>query len=183
MCDRDGIPIKRYAPNAKPNECEDDIVELLGKPATAQPAPGVDEGELPELAPEASPTSETNNESSAMHKPEKEEEVEEVELLAAVAAPTIAANELFDPSTSSSAPIAAETDENPSVTHDKQEEKDLEDSEAKISPPVDATPTEQPSSVAPTDPPTTSSVPSNEDVVVESPRASEPEKLEQVDQE
>lgn len=34
LCDRDGIPIKRYAPPTKPNDCEEDIVALLNKPAS-----------------------------------------------------------------------------------------------------------------------------------------------------
>jgi len=38
LCNRDGIPIKRYAPTTKPNECEADIVALLNTPATANAA-------------------------------------------------------------------------------------------------------------------------------------------------
>lgn len=34
LCDRDGVPIKRYAPPTKPNDCEEDIVALLNKPAS-----------------------------------------------------------------------------------------------------------------------------------------------------
>jgi len=39
LCDRDGIPVKRYSPQSKPNECEADIVELLGKKATKEFTP------------------------------------------------------------------------------------------------------------------------------------------------
>jgi len=34
LCDRDGIPYKRYAPTTKPLDFEDDIIALLKKPAT-----------------------------------------------------------------------------------------------------------------------------------------------------
>lgn len=34
LCDRDGIPVKRFSPTDKPNACEDDIVALLAKPAS-----------------------------------------------------------------------------------------------------------------------------------------------------
>jgi len=34
LCDRDGIPVKRYGPPTKPMSFENDIIELLAKPAT-----------------------------------------------------------------------------------------------------------------------------------------------------
>jgi glutathione peroxidase len=37
LCDRDGIPVKRYAPPTKPNDLEEDLIALLAKPATAAP--------------------------------------------------------------------------------------------------------------------------------------------------
>lgn len=71
LCDRDGLPVKRFSPSTKPNECEDDIVKLLNKAATKNAnAPTSDGAEASSSAPAAAASS-----SAHADKPTEEEEI------------------------------------------------------------------------------------------------------------